>query len=87
MINKEAEKLLETLNFTLEQLDKSGIRLYDRQNYEYYISKFYHNQDRDVLEFDTELDEEELERTCDMIRIEHKKSSSLTTTKDYYSEC
>lgn len=83
-MNKEAKQLLNTLNFTLEQLEKAGIRLYDRQNYEYYVSKFSYNEERDVIEFDTDLDEDELERTCDMIRIEHKKSSSLSTTKDYY---
>lgn len=86
IIDKDTEKLLNTLNFTLEQLGKTGIRLYDRQNYEYFVSQFHYNNDRNVIEFDTELDEDELERTCDLIRIEHEKSSSLTTTKDYYRE-
>lgn len=71
-MDNETELLLEKLNDFLDKLNSKN-RIYDKENPEFYISKIIYNEERDVFEFNTEMDDEELDRIYDSIRNEHEK--------------
>lgn len=71
-MDKETELLLEKLNDFLDKLNSKN-RIYDKENPEFYISQIIYNEERDVFEFNTEMDDEELDRIYDSIRHEHEK--------------
>lgn len=70
MASAAFKSLIEGINAQIKSLNDNDLKVYDKENPEYFISGIEYDPDEDKLTFNTVEDQEEFKRQCESLNDE-----------------